>query len=369
MRHIYTFSLALLFWIPVDAQQRFVYVSDAGNFNQPPWQILKFDEDGQNGEVFISSNLAWPQDIVFLEDKNEVLISNLNTGRISRFNATTGAYINEFATGLGGPTRMKIGRDGLLYVLQWSGNGNVMRYQLDGTSAGAFTNVGVSNSIGLDWDALGNLYVSSYNTGTVRKFSPAGADLGDFINANLNGPTNIWFASNGDLIVVDYNDGSVKRFDTGGNYIGFFVADLPQGEGVDFLPNGDILLGSGGLSSVRIYDASGNFKKDLVPPGTLNLMTPNAVVIREATTSVSSIPRYQEIVIATPTVGTRFRIQSEWHTTGSLDVHNTEGVLVQTISAADSTTWDASHLAAGVYVLTLAMGDGVVGRQEIVVQH
>jgi len=30
-----------------------VYVSDAGNFSSPPWQILKFDENGDNGEVFI----------------------------------------------------------------------------------------------------------------------------------------------------------------------------------------------------------------------------------------------------------------------------------------------------------------------------
>ena len=116
------------------AQDFEIYVSDAGNFNNPPWQILKFDQNGQNGEVFISENLAWPQDIVFLEDKNEVLISNLNTGRITRYNSETGAYMSNFATGLGGPTRMKIGDDDLLYVLQWTGDGLVKRYSLEGDS-------------------------------------------------------------------------------------------------------------------------------------------------------------------------------------------------------------------------------------------
>ena len=42
-----------------------IYVSDAANFSNPPWKILKFDENGENPEVFIDTVLAWPQDIVF----------------------------------------------------------------------------------------------------------------------------------------------------------------------------------------------------------------------------------------------------------------------------------------------------------------
>ena len=48
-------------------QELCIYVSDAGNFDSPPSQILKFDQDGSNPEVFIDENLAWPQDILFLE--------------------------------------------------------------------------------------------------------------------------------------------------------------------------------------------------------------------------------------------------------------------------------------------------------------
>ena len=102
-----------------------IYVSDAGNFASPPWKILKFDENGENPEIFIDTVLAWPQDIVFLEDQQIVLISNLNSGRITKYNSSTGDYIGNFATGIAGPTRMKIGADSLLYVLQWSGNGKV----------------------------------------------------------------------------------------------------------------------------------------------------------------------------------------------------------------------------------------------------
>lgn len=184
-------SLTLVISSKILSQNLEIYISDAGNFSNPPWQILKFDENGENPEVFINDQLAWPQDILFLENQQVVLISNLNTGRITKHNSTTGAYIDDFATGINGPTRMKIGSDSLLYILQWSGNGKVLRYQLDGTFVDEFTSMGVPQSIGLDWDSDGNLYVSSYTGDHVRIFDSNGNDLGLFVNSNLVGPTNI----------------------------------------------------------------------------------------------------------------------------------------------------------------------------------
>lgn len=258
-----------------------VYVSDAGNFSSPPWQILKFDENGENPEVFINSNLAWPQDIVFIEDQDIVLISNLNSGTITKHNSATGAFIENFATGISGPTRMKIGADNLLYVLQWSGNGKVRRYQLDGTFVDEFTSVGVPQSIGIDWDGNGNLYISSYGGDNVRKFDTNGNDLGLFINSNLLGPTNIWFDAAGDMLVSDYNGTAVKRFDNTGTYVNNFLTGLSNSEGVDFFPNGNILIGNGATSSVKLFDNAGNYIKDFISSGAGNLLTPNAVVIRE----------------------------------------------------------------------------------------
>ncbi len=58
--------LTLALWAADTVGQDFdIYVSDAGNFNNPPWQILKFDQNGEHPEVFIQQNLAWPQDILF----------------------------------------------------------------------------------------------------------------------------------------------------------------------------------------------------------------------------------------------------------------------------------------------------------------
>ena len=274
---VFLFSMSVTF-----SQNIEIYVSDAGNFSNPPWKILKFDENGENPEIFIDTVLAWPQDIVFLEDQHVVLISNLSSGRITKYNSSTGDYIGNFATGIAGPTRMKIGADSLLYVLQWSGNGKVRRYQLNGTFVDEFTSVGVPQSIGLDWDSNGNLYVSSYSGDNVRKFGLNGNDLGLFVTSNLAGPTNIWFNDNGDLLVSDYDGTAVKRFDSTGVFVSNFITGLGQAEGVDFFPNGNILIGNGATHSVKMYDSNGVYIEEFIPNGSGGLMTPNAVVIRKS---------------------------------------------------------------------------------------
>lgn len=290
MLNLTTFYRTLIFLIAVSvilltsnvfSQNIEIYVSDAGNFSNPPWKILKFDENGENPEIFIDTVLAWPQDIVFLEDQQVVLISNLNSGRITKYNSSTGDYIDNFATGIAGPTRMKIGADSLLYVLQWSGNGKVRRYQLDGTFVDEFTSVGVPQSIGIDWDGNGNLYVSSYSGDNVRKFDPNGNDLGLFVTSNLSGPTNIWFNTNGDLLVSDYDGTAVKRFNSNGVFQNNFATGLSQSEGVDFFSNGNILIGNGATSSVKMFDSNGVYIEDFIPSGSGGLLRPNAVVIRE----------------------------------------------------------------------------------------
>jgi len=267
------------------AQATEIYVSDTGNFSSPPWQILKYDGNGENPEVFIKDNLGQPQDIIFLDDANTVLISNFSTGQITRYNAQTGAFIDVFASGLAEPTRMRIGADKLLYVLQWSGSGKVRRYQLDGTSLGEFTSVGVSQSIGLDWDSSGNMYISSYNGDYVRKFDANGNDLGLFITTNLLGPTDVNFDADGNLLVSNYNAAAIKKFDPTGNYISDFIRGVGQVEGLDFFENGNILVGVGSQHSVRMYDSEGNFISFFIPSGSGGLLTPNAVLIRHDNTA------------------------------------------------------------------------------------
>jgi hypothetical protein len=301
----------------------------------------------------------------------------LNSGKISRYSSSVGDYIDDFATGIGGPTRMKIGEDSVLYVLQWSGNGKVWRYQLDGTFVDEFTTVGVTQSIGLDWDINGNLYVSSYSGDNVRKFDTNGNDLGVFVNSNLLGPTNIWFDANGDLLVLDYNGTAAKRFDTGGNYVNDFIIGLGNSEGVDFFPNGNILIGNGATSSVKMFDSNGNYIEDFIPSGSGGLMNPNAVVIRDiSAVSVpdeSSASNFDFILKQNypnpfnPTTKISFSVPSVTLSgvEGSLvtlKVYNTLGKEIATLvnenlSAGEhEITFDATGLQSGVYFYQLKAG-------------
>ncbi len=372
-------TIALLFTSISFSQTTEIYVSDANNFN-PPWKILKYDENGENPETFIDTLLAWPQDIVFLEAQQVVLISNLNSGRITKYNSSTGEYIGDFATGISGPTRMKIGKDSLLYVLQWTGsNPPVRRYQLDGTFVDEFTSVGVPQSIGIDWDSSGNLYVSSYNGKNVRKFDQNGNDLGLFVNSNLVGPTNIWFDDNGDLLVSDYNGTAVKRFDPDGNYLSDFITGIHFSEGVDFFPNGNILIGNGATHSVKMFDSNGNYIEDFIPSGSGGLVTPNAIVIREtATLSVddnenASLDNFQLEQNYpnpfNPTTVIRYRLPITSDVT--IKVFNILGKEITTLvndelaAGEHEVEFDATGLPSGIYFYQLKSNDFLETKKMI----
>ena len=144
MKLLKLLSICLIFftcWNLSAQNDYYIYVSDAGGFNvDGPWQIIRYDLDGSNPLVLVddtffeSENIGWPQDILFLEDQNVMLVSCLVGNRITKHNAQTGAYIEDFASVPGGPTRMKLGDDGFIYVVQWSNTDNkILRFQEDGT--------------------------------------------------------------------------------------------------------------------------------------------------------------------------------------------------------------------------------------------
>ena len=346
-----------------------IYVSDAGDFQtSSTFKVFKFDENGENPEVFINENLAWPQDILFLEDQGVVLVSSLSSGRITKHDADTGEFIEDFASGISGPTRMKIGADTLLYVLQWQGDGKVKRYQLDGTFVDDFTSAGVSQSIGLDWDTDGNLYVSSYGSNRVQKFDPDGNDLGAFISTNLQGPTNIWFNESGELLVNNWNGTTVKRFDANGMFLNEFITGLSNPEGVAIYPNGNILIGNGGTSAVKLFDASGNFIEDFITSGAGGLTFPNAVVLRDVT-PVSVAQLETEPNFIQPTIGTKFYLNPESiQIMESIEVYNLSGMLLKNIEVVNAEVWNAHKYPEGVYIIKGKLNSGDVVTQKVMVK-
>ncbi len=347
-----------------------IYISDAGNFSNPPWQILKYDQNGENGEVFISENLAWPQDILFLEEQNQVLISNLNSDLINIHDADNGDLIGAFGTEADGPTRMAFGPDGLIYVLQWDGNGTVLRYETDGTYLGEFTQVGVPRSIGLDWDNQGNLYVASYNQSSIRVFDENGNDNGLFISTGLNGPTNIWFNADGELLINNYNTGQVLKFDLSGNFVETVLSGIPWNEGIAEIPNGDYLIGGGQTGVVNQYNPDGTFVQELISSEPLSLLTPNVVVLRNLI-SVSTIDVHPgENLIIAPIPGDYFKISSEVKSEIQvIEVLNATGKLVSKHDFLGLEIWDARDFPEGQYTISILFKDGVSVSRKVIVQH
>ncbi len=374
LRYIFL-GICILFTLGLYAQQTYIYVSDAGGFNVQPWQIMRYNVDGSNPQVFIdntffvSEGVGWPQDILFLEDQEVVLISCLVGGRITKHNANTGAYIEDFATVEGGPTRMKIGADDLIYVLQWSNSLNkVLRYEQDGTFVDEFTSVGVVQSIGLDWDSAGNLYVSSYNGGTVRMFDTFGNDMGLFIDSELAGPTNIWFNPAGEMLVLDWTAGDIERFDATGTYLGTFAGGLSQPEGIDVLPNGNLLIGNGGNAQVDQFLPNGTFVETTISSGSGGLIQPNAVVLRDAILSVpdSELNR----VLVTPTQGREFKFSATaLNHYEFVTIYNVLGVKVEQIRINEQNVWQAQSLSEGIYFMVAQGKSGNTVTQKILVSN
>jgi len=119
------------------------------------------------------AGLDYPLDAIIGPDGN-LYVSGWNSGNVVRYNPTTGAFIDEFATGGTEAAGMAFGPDGNLYVAN-DGAKNVVRF--DGTT-GAFMDEfvaagsgGLKDALGLAFGPDGNLYVGSYGTDEVLRFN------------------------------------------------------------------------------------------------------------------------------------------------------------------------------------------------------
>jgi hypothetical protein len=246
-----------------------------------------------------------------------LLVSSSKTDNVLRYDAATGAFVDEFIPHRDGrlnqPWGVVIGpQDHNVYVStgHFQGPGQikaVLRY--DGTT-GAFLNEFVQRDQLIQPGAAvfgpdGNLYVSDCFTthqGRVARFDgTTGAYLGDFVpvgSGGLGHPVNQVFGPSGrgtgdlDLYVNDEDTGSILRYNgTTGAFLGVFVpggsGGLGNPTGFVFGPDGNFYVADsaffGGTPAVLRYQGPagptpGAFMGTFVPAGSGGLLQPFGVL-------------------------------------------------------------------------------------------
>lgn len=228
----------------------------------------------------------------------DILVGNTLGNSVSRFDATTGAYLGAFiAAGSGGlvsPDALTYGPDGNLYVSSGDNtSGQILRY--DGQT-GAFLGVfnqgdGLARPYGSAFGPDGNLYVSSFRSDQIVRYDGStGAFLDVFASGNgtaaglLNGPNNLHFGADGALYVTTQGsvadglggisylfDSQVLRYDLGTGVGTLFAGSLMPTAGgngyvsllgVAFGPDG-LLYTSDYAGGIRSFAASGTLVRTI----------------------------------------------------------------------------------------------------------
>ena len=258
------------------------------------------------------------------------------------YDACTGAYLRNLdnSARLRGPQALKLGPDGLLYVISEMTQ-QILRYRNDTLDfVDAFATFAGVDPTGFAFAPNGDVYVAGFRTDDVRRLSPAGVPLDTPVpprTAGLDGPDNgITFAPDGNLYVPGYNSSNVIRFDprtgattvvvprgarglfntrgilperngsglliTGegsGQLLRFDFATggvtllngaMAQPTGLDYAPDGDLLIAE--VDSVSRFDAlTGARKGVVVPAGSGGLTSATYVaVIAHAAPPVAPVP-------------------------------------------------------------------------------
>ncbi|QDT51611.1 Calx-beta domain protein [Symmachiella dynata] len=185
-----------------------------------------------------------------------LLVANGATNSILRYDATTGAFIDEYFTGAAGD--MIIGPDGDFYVANVATD-SILRYDgATGALLGTFASGGgLNDPRGLVFGPDGNLYVTSNQTDSVLRYNgTTGAFIDQFVLPNtedLGNPVGLAFGADGNLYVSNHGRGgsrgpyNVLVFNgTTGAYIKELFGDgaggLDEPTGLAFGPDGNLYL-------------------------------------------------------------------------------------------------------------------------------
>lgn len=208
------------------------YVSDSDHEH-----VLRYN--GTTGAFMnVFGDAEDPAGLAFGSNGNLFVADSAAPGFVTQLNGTTGADLGAFVApgsgGLSDPEELVFGPDGNLYVAS-ADTSQVLRY--NGTT-GAFIDVfasgnGLSNVRGLTFGPDGNLYVANFGGGSILRFDgTTGAFIDTFVPAGSGGlalPRPLLFGPDDNLYVGSFGTGDILRYNgTTGAFIDTFV---PAGTG------------------------------------------------------------------------------------------------------------------------------------------
>ncbi len=221
--------------IAIDAEDR-IYIGDFGDGNTDGDQILRFQPDGSQMEVFAESILGATGGA--FDSKGNLFWSGYSENMVHKI--STEGEVEDFAS-VSGPVAIKIDAEDQLFVCACNDN-TIKRITPDG-GVSTFARSNLFNCAnGLAFDAAGNLFVSNFDDGRVMKVDKEG-NVSLF--ADVPGQNSVNLAFHNDHLYVtaraihriyriSVSDGSVELYT--GSKLGHVDGSLMAAQFV--LPNG-----------------------------------------------------------------------------------------------------------------------------------
>ena len=206
--------------------------------------------------VFTPSTAATGQMAVhFGATNNRLLIGHLSGG-VEEYNATTGAYIKTYNPAGGWQWAGLYAPNGEVLIGDMS-TGDVRRYD---PNTAAFLGVltTVTDPADMRFGPNGNLYIASFGGGYVKEVTfPAGTPAG-FWPQPPGGQTNdiTFHPTTGEILITSMRHNLVFRYDVAHNFLGTFGnASWGNTHGIDVDPaTGNIFVVDGATGQVYVYD-------------------------------------------------------------------------------------------------------------------
>lgn len=222
----------------------------------------------------------------------QLIVSSWTGNKVGVYDAVSGTFAENLTGGaISLAHSVRLGPDGLLYVTSF-GNDKIVRYDPADELAFIDTFVAIGSG-GLDgptdaqFNAAGNLLVTSYNTNSVIEYNgTTGAPIGDFISSGsglLAGAEMMQWKPDGNLLVASGQNNRVLEYDGAtGAFLGNFVTPASGGlidpHAMTYGPDGHLYVASFGTDPILRYDGTtGAFMDTFVPAGSGGLDAPHGM--------------------------------------------------------------------------------------------